>query len=205
MKLSKHQIVLLLSLAFIFISMYFTFDEKKIFWHLYTFTLLVAIAISILFGKFRDELPTWKYLLFGIGYGTITYGIIRLGYIILKYTDNDSPKMIRNFLETYGPNNIWHYLLLFFIIVIGEELFWRGYVQQAFKQYASPILSCIITSILFALAIALSGFVPGVICAFVVSLIFGLLYEWKQSLPLVIIAHEVFVVLLFIILPFIHY
>jgi len=205
MKSSKHLIVLLLSLAFIFISMYFTFEEKNIFWHLYTFTLLVGIAISILFGKFKDELPTWKYILFGIGFGTITYGVVRLSYILLKTVDYGSVKTIRKFLETYGPNNIWHYLLLIFIIVIGEEMFWRGYIQHALKQYVPPILSCIMTSVLFALTIALSGFIPGVICAFIISLIFGLLYEWKQSIPLVIVAHEIYVLLLFFILPFIHY
>jgi len=205
MKLSRQTVVLLLSLAFIFVCMYFTFEEKNIFWHLYTFTLLVGTAISILFGKFKDELPTWKYILFGIGFGTITYGIIRVGYIFLKFLDHGSIKQIRKFLETYGSNNIWHYLLLIFIIVIGEELFWRGYVQHALKQYVSPIFSCIITSLLFALAMALSGFIPGVICAFITSLIFGLLYEWKKSMPLVIVAHEVFIVLLFIVFPFIHY
>ncbi|MBB5149262.1 MULTISPECIES: CPBP family intramembrane glutamic endopeptidase [Ureibacillus] len=205
MKFSKQMIVLLLSLAFIFISMYCSFEVKKIFWHLYTFTLLVGTAISILFGKFKDELPTWKYILFGIGFGTITYGIIRLGYMLLKFTDSSSIKTIRKFLETYGPNNIWHYLLLIFIIVVGEELFWRGYVQHALKQYVSPVIACIMTSLLFALAISLSGFIHGVICAFIISLIFGFLYEWKKSMPLVIVAHEVFVLLLFLILPFIHY
>ncbi|NLY79541.1 MAG: CPBP family intramembrane metalloprotease [Lysinibacillus sp.] len=202
MKNSKQLILLLLSLAFIFISMYFTFEEKKIFWYLYTFTLLVGTAISILYGKFKDELPTWKYMLYGIGYGTITYGIIRLGYIILNYIDDDLLKTVRKFLDSYGPNNIWHYLLLIFIIVVGEEIFWRGYVQEKLKQFVSPILSCIFTSVLFSLAIALSGFIPGVICAFVIALIFGALYEWKQSLPLVIVAHETFILFLFLILPF---
>lgn len=202
MKYSKHLIILLLSLIFIYVSMYFTFEEKKIFWYLYTFTLLVGMAISILYGKFKDELPTWKYILFGIGYGTITYGIIRLGYIILKYVDDDLLKTIRKFLETYGPNNIWHYLLLILFVVVGEELFWRGYVQETLKQFVSPIVACVITSLLFALAIALSGFIPGMIAAFFVAFIFGLLYEWKQSMPLVIIAHEVFILLFFLVLPF---
>lgn len=202
MKYSKHLIILLLSLIFIYVSMYFTFEEKKIFWYLYTFTLLVGMAISILYGKFKDELPTWKYILFGIGFGTITYGIIRLGYIILKYVDDDLLKTIRKFLETYGPNNIWHYLLLILFVVVGEELFWRGYVQETLKQFVSPIVSCVITSLLFALAIALSGFIPGMIAAFFVAFIFGLLYEWKQSMPLVIIAHEVFILLFFLVLPF---
>lgn len=202
MKKFKPFIVLLLALAFIFGSMYFSFEEKKIFWYLYTFTLLVGIAITILFGKYKDELPTWKYIVFGIGFGTITYGFVRLSYIILHQIDKGFFKGTTKFLNTYGPNNIWHYLLLIFIIVVGEEIFWRGFVQEKLKLYVPAIVSCVITSTLFALAISLSGYMPGVVCAFFVSLIFGLLYEWKKSMPLNIVAHEVFILLMFLILPF---
>lgn len=201
MKNVKQSIVLLLSLIFIYVSMYFSFDEKDVFWYLYTFTLLVGTTISILFGTFKDEIPTWKYILFGIVYGTITYGIVRFGYIILKLIDQQLLNSIQSFLKTYGPNNIWHYLLLIFIIVVGEELFWRGFVQEKLKQYVSPVISCIISNVLFAFAIAFSGFIPGVIAVFVIGLIFSFLYEWKQSIPLVIVAHEVLILLLFLILP----
>ena len=80
---SKETIVLLLSLIFIFAMLTYTFQEKAIFWYLYAFTLLVGIAVALVFGKFEDQLPTWKYLIYGTGYGTITYGLVKLGFIIL--------------------------------------------------------------------------------------------------------------------------
>lgn len=203
MKISKHLIGLLFSLIFIYAMLFYTFKEPAIFWYLYTFTLLVGIAIALLSGSFNDELSTWKYLLFGIGYGTILYGIVRLGYLILTnitITAN-TEKSVTKFLEIYGPNNIWHYLLLIFIIVVGEELFWRGYVQQQLKKWVSPKFAIIITSVLFALSVAISGFMPGVFAALVAGLIWGTLYEWKKSMPLIIVAHEVFILLLFMIIP----
>ena len=42
---------------------------------------------------------------------------------------------------------------------------------------------------------------PGALAAIVAGLIWGALYEWKKSLPLVIVSHLVFVLLLFLILP----
>lgn len=134
MRITKHLIGLLLSLLFIYIMLSYSFEESKVFWYLYTFTLLVGMSIAIISNKFKDELPTWKYFIFGIGYGTILYGIVRLGYILLTNIDGSIAKSISKFLDTYGPTNIWHYLLLIFIVVVGEELFWRGYVQQQLKN-----------------------------------------------------------------------
>ncbi|MCP1143851.1 type II CAAX endopeptidase family protein [Lysinibacillus endophyticus] len=201
MKFSKQTLVLLLSIVFVYILLFFTFKETAIFWYLYTFTLLVGMAIAIIAGKFNDELPTWKYLILGIGYGTILYAIVRLGYFIISKVDTSLLKTITKFLNSYGPNNIWHYLLLIFIIVVGEELFWRGYVQQQLKKWFSPIIAVIITSILFAFSVAISGFMLGAIVALIAGLMWGFLYEWKQSMPLIIVAHEVFILLLFLVIP----
>ena len=201
MNKSKQLVGLLLSLLFFYIMLYISFEEKNIFWYLYTFTLLIGIAIAILYGKFKDELSTWHYLLFGIGYGTILYGLVRLGYTLITKFNSGTEKTITKFLETYGPVNIGHYLLLIFIIVLGEELFWRGYVQQHLKNWISPKLAVLVTSILFALSVAISGFWPGVLAALITGLVWGFLYEWKKSLPLIIVSHEVFILLLFLILP----
>lgn len=201
MEKTKKLVGLLLSLIFFYVMLYITFEEINIFWYLYSFTLLVGIAIASIYGKFNDEVPTWQYIVYGIGYGTILYGIVRLGYIIITKVNGGTEKTITRFLETYGPDNIWHFLLLIFIIVLGEELFWRGYVQQYLKHWVSPKVAVFMTSILFALSVAISGFWLGVVAAFVAGLVWGFLYEWKRSLPLIIVSHEVFILLLFMILP----
>ena len=201
MKNKKQTITLLVALVFIFSMMYFTFYEKSVFWYLYAFTLLVGIAISLLARKFEDRIPTWQYLIFGIGYGTITYGLVKLGYMLMPYIDENAVNQIAKFLDVYGPQNIFHYLLLIFIVAVGEEMFWRGYVQQQLKQFTSPFWAVIVTSILFSLSLALSGFMPGALAAIVAGILWGTLYEWKKSLPLIIVSHIVFVLLLFLVLP----
>ncbi|KGR83905.1 CPBP family intramembrane glutamic endopeptidase [Lysinibacillus odysseyi] len=199
----KQTIVLLLSLLFVYAMLIYTFEEKAIFWYLYAFILLVGIAIALIFGKLEDQLPTWQYLIYGIGYGTITYGLVKLGHVLLPYIDSSAEKDISKFLGTYGPTNIWHYLMLIFIIVIGEEIFWRGYIQQQLKRFTSPLYAVFITALLFSISLAVSGFLPGALAAIVAGLIWGGLYEWKKSLPLIIVAHLTFVLLLFLILPII--
>ncbi|GLC87672.1 CPBP family intramembrane glutamic endopeptidase [Lysinibacillus piscis] len=198
---SKHTITLLLSLLFVYGMLAFTFANPPVFWYLYAFTLLVCIAVAILAGNIEDQLPTWQFLLFGIGYGTIIYGIVRFGYWLTPYINNSFVQSVHNFLVKYGPQNIWHYILLVFIIAIGEELFWRGYIQQQLKRFMRPAFAVITTAILCALSIALSGFLLGVIAAFIASIVWGFLYEWRKSMPLIIVAHVVFILLLFLVLP----
>ena len=198
---SKQTILFLLSLLFVYGMLAFTFANQAVFWYMYAFTLLVCIAIAILAGSIEDQLPTWQFLLFGIGYGTITYGIIRFGYWLAPYINNNLVQSVQKFLASYGPQNIWHYVLLVFIVAIGEELFWRGYIQQQLKRFMGPPLAVIVTAVLCAVSIALSGFMLGVIAALVTSIIWGFLYEWRKSMPLVIVAHVVFVLLLFLVLP----
>ena len=188
-------------LLFIVIMQTITVFNTHIFWYLYTFTLLVCLAIATLKTQFYDELPTWQYLLHGIGYGTLLYGIIRAGHAGLKLLIPTIDQSIYSFLKIYGPTNIWHYTILVFIIVIGEEIFWRGFVQQHFKKYVAPLQAILISSLLFSISLLIIGFIPGAITALMAGLIFGLLYEWKRSLPLIIVAHSVFVILLFLILP----
>lgn len=200
---NKSFIIFFLSILFVYVMQLFTFNNHNIFWYLYAFTLLVVTAVSLLNIKFKDELPTWQYLIFGIGYGTILYGLISLGKKLLEFIYPNYINDTNTFLNTFGPHNIWHYLLLIFIIAVGEEIFWRGYVQQYLKLYMKPSLSILATSFLFAISLAISGFIPGVFAAIVVGLILGALYEWKKSLPLIIVAHIVFVILLFLVLPII--
>lgn len=202
MKTKYNQLIaLIISLVFIYVMTYFTFNNHEIFWYLYTFTLLIGIAISIVFSSFSDELPTWQYLIFGIGYGVILYGIVKLGSLLLSLISKHSSIEISNFLSVYGPQNIWHYLFLVFIIVIGEEMFWRCFVQQKLKKYTTTLWAIFITSLLYSLSLAISGFAAGAIAAFIAGIILGALYEWRKSLPQIIIAHEVFVILLFLVLP----
>lgn len=198
---SKQKGTLLLSLLFMFVMLFITFNNKAVFWYLYTFTILVSLAIAILHAKFHDELPTWHYLLFGIGYGTISYGIIRLGYELAPKLSINIAKPITKFLNDFAPAHIGHYVLLIFIIIIGEELFWRGYVQQLLKSMMKPSLAVFITALLSAIVLIPSGFIPGILAAFTVSILWGFLYEWKKSMPLIIITHTVFILLLFLVLP----
>lgn len=184
-----------------YLLLYFTFSNSNIFWYMYTFTTLLFIAASFVHGKMEDEVQTWEFLIFGVGYGTLTYGLIAAGFHLFSIFSNQTILSVENFLESYGPTTVWHYLLLMLIIAPGEELFWRGFIQQKLKAYMSPFFAVVTAALLFGFSLSFSGFWLGVIAACFSGFIWGLLYEWKRSMPLIIIAHITMTILLFLVLP----
>lgn len=196
---NRHILILLIPLAFWLYN--WSFENTAIFWYMYTFAILVLMSIALVYSKIADELPTWKSMLFGLGYGTFIYGIIVLGYLLLQIFPVHIKSSVSKFLSAFAPTTIWHYLLLMFIIVPGEEIFWRGLVLQRLKQYMPTAAAIVFSSILFGLALGLGGFWPGQLAGLAAGLVLGAIYEWKRSMPLIIIAHLVMIVLLFLVRP----
>lgn len=197
--IKTHHLLLLIPAAFLLYFM--AFQNIAIFWYMYTFALLMLMPFALLYTDIFDELPTWKSLLFGLGYGTLIYGLLAGSYQVLQLFPFPIESSISGFLADYAPVSIWHYLLLLFIIVPGEEIFWRGYVQQKLKKYMSAPSAVIVSTALFGSALGLGGFIPGILAGLATGLILGFLYEWKRSMPLLIIAHLVMIVLLFLVQP----
>lgn len=185
----------------VYVLLLFTFMNETIFWYMYTFTMLLFMALSFVLVKMEDEVQTWEYLVFGIGYGTLTYGLIATAYRLASIFTDDAAISVERFLSVYGPTTVWHYLLLMLIIAPGEELFWRGFIQQKLKNYMSPFFAVLVASLLFGLSMSFSGFWLGVLAAVTSGMLWGILYEWKKSMPLIIIAHITMTILLFLILP----
>lgn len=195
----NHKLVLFIPLAFALYSL--AFQDTAIFWYMYTFALLVLMSFSVISSKIFDEMATWKSLIYGLGYGTAIYAIIAGGFQLFKLLPFNMEESVASFISTFAPSTIWHYLLLMFIIVPGEEIFWRGFVQQKLKSYVSTVYSVLISALLFGLALGFGGFVPGALAGIAAGIVLGFLYEWKRSMPLLIIAHLVMIVLLFLVLP----
>ena len=188
-------------LGVVYVLLILTFLNETIFWYMYTFTMLLFMALSFVLVKMEDDVQTWEYLVFGVGYGTLTYGLIATAYRFASIFTDDAAISVEGFLSVYGPTTVWHYLLLMLIIAPGEELFWRGFIQQKLKAYMSPFFAVLVASLLFGLSMAFSGFWLGVLAAITSGILWGLLYEWKKSMPLIIIAHITMTILLFLVLP----
>ena len=102
--------------------------------------------------------------------------------------DNNAEKITKYFLKMNTLGDLFFNVLVIAIIpAIGEELFFRGYLQEKMTQWlGKPDVAIIITAILFsAIHMQFQGFLP----RFALGLILGYLFYWSGSLWLPIIAH----------------
>ncbi len=101
-----------------------------------------------------------------------------------------------------GKNLLRIVLLLVFIIGPGEEIFWRGFLQQQFSQHFNPGIGFIIVTLLYTLIHVGSGNIMLILAALVCGISWGLLYWYFQSITINIVSHLVWDLMVFIILPF---
>lgn len=93
-------------------------------------------------------------------------------------------------------------ILMLLIIGPGEEIIWRGFIQHHFTRRFSPLTALIISTVLYT-AIHLGSLnIMLILAALVCGAFWGILYERFQSIPLNVISHTVWDLLVFIIFPF---
>ena len=102
--------------------------------------------------------------------------------------DSKSEVIVEAFLKM---NNYWDLLFTLLVLAvvpsIGEELLFRGYLQQKFgKRFGNMHTSILITAFLFS---TIHFHFQGIIPRFVLGVLLGYLFYWSQSLWLPILAH----------------
>lgn len=193
---------LVLSLILAYCLSWITFSNEIVFWYFYTFSVFFLMAAFFYFSKMEKDNNSIRLSLLGVTFGVLSYVGMLGAYLVMDMGPAYWTNSIDTFLSHYGPTAIWHYLLLLLIIAPGEEVFWRGLIQQQLKKYMQPKFAVILSSLLFGLSFIFTGFWIGILGGFFVGIIFGILYEWKRSITAIVLAHITLLVLLFLILPF---
>ncbi|MCA1029452.1 CPBP family intramembrane metalloprotease [Bacillus timonensis] len=150
---------------------------------------------------FTDD-TTIRNVLIGALSGVLLYAVFFFGKLMLLFLHSPLVQEISALYSIVGPSTWWHYIVLFFIIVPGEELFWRGFIQKRLVLYFhSSRKGIFLASILYASAHFYSNSTLLIVAAFVAGIFWGILYQWKKNIWLNIVSHLVFDLLLLIVLP----
>ena len=137
-------------------------------------TLILAIAIMILINPFIAFIYEWN-MSFNIPDWMLVF-------------DDNAENITKYFLKMNTLGDLVFNLLVMAIIpAIGEELLFRGCLQQKMSKWlGKPHAAIIVTAFLFsAIHMQFQGFLP----RFVLGLVLGYLFYWSGSLWLPVIAH----------------
>jgi hypothetical protein len=136
--------------------------------------VLLVLAIMLLINPFIIFIYEWNMSL-------------SLPDWMMNY-DEKAEELTRLFLQMNSLGDLAFNLLVIAIVpAIGEELLFRGYLQQTFTKWlGKPHVAIIITAVLFsAIHMQFQGFLP----RFALGIVLGYLLYWSDSLWLPIIAH----------------
>jgi len=181
--------------------LFFSFQDRHIFWYIFPASLLVLTIWTILQEEVDDRVSFIKYMTAGILSGFLLFGLFYFGRYMINLFHLPLTESISKLYKWFSPREFWQYIALVLIAVPGEELFWRGFVQKRILRHAAVLPSAVISAAMYA-SVHIYSFQPVLVfAAFVSGLVWGMLYAWKRSLPLVIVSHLVFDLMIFIIVP----
>ena len=184
---------------------YLLFVIKPInFWIQMSLSISILVIMSLVYN--RDSLKigkvTMRHILIGIFSAIALYIIFYLGNIISGYL---FPFKNSEVLSVYSNRSkgslIWIGILLLFIIGPGEEIYWRGFIQNTLSKKMGEHKGYIISVLLYAGVHIVTGNVMLVIAALVCGLYWGWLYKKEKSLLPVIISHAIWDLIIFVIFP----
>lgn len=201
MKLRTVDLRLLLAIILSHLLLFFSFQDNGIFWYIYTGSLLLLITLSILQVDVDDQKGLFTYLSLGVLSGLFLYGLFWIAYHGVGFLELGFQRDIHKLYRWYGPSQYWEYFALILVAGPGEEIFWRGFVQKRLISLFTPTFAIILGAIFYASVSIYSGKLILILGTFLSGIVWGSLYYWKKSMPLVIVSHIIFDIMLFIILP----
>ncbi|MBP3038398.1 CPBP family intramembrane metalloprotease [Bacillaceae bacterium Marseille-Q3522] len=182
--------------------MYYSFQDRSIFWYIVTACVLFLISYSIFHEEIEDRISPSQYFIVGTISGLLLFGLFWAGFQIINLFHLPYINSIEALYKRFAPSALWHYIVLMLIIIPGEEIFWRGFVQKRLAKMMKTSWAIVAASLLYASVQLYSGFAIHFIAALIAGTFWGILYAWKKSMPLVIVSHLIFDLFLFLLLPF---
>lgn len=179
------------------------------FWWWMTSNLVLMIGVSSVL--FRDYVPQMikdfsvgfpKKLMWGLFSAAALYLVFLAGNYFSNLLFSTAESEISGiYAFKGGASKMRILLLMLFIIGPGEELFWRGFLQDRLMKRFKPIYGFIIATALYTLVHILTGNFMLIMAALVAGLFWGWMYYRFKSIAMNVISHVVWDITIFLILP----
>ena len=175
------------------------------FWWMMTASACSLTLLSSLFapGWWKRISITPSNIFYGILIAVALWGVFWLGDKFSQLLfDFDRPQVDTIYGMKEGESPWLLTALLLFLIGPAEEIFWRGYVQQALSQRWNPNVGFVVTTLVYALVHAGSFNFMLVMAAMVAGAAWGLLYRFfPERFTAIVISHALWDVAVFIWFP----
>ncbi|WP_078552970.1 CPBP family intramembrane glutamic endopeptidase [Bacillus alkalicellulosilyticus] len=171
------------------------------FWLLLPLSLLVLISFTFFTSKPYFFPFSTPHIGMGIATGFILYVSMVIGKGIIVSIYPPLMSQLTALYELVQPKEVWQYLLLFLLVIPGEEIFWRGFVLERLLQSLPSKTSVVLAALLYTTAHLFSGSILLVLAALLGGLVWGYVYIKTKNITICILSHTVFNLFLLILFP----
>ncbi|MCH1627817.1 CPBP family intramembrane glutamic endopeptidase [Ferdinandcohnia quinoae] len=191
-----------LSLLLVHFLLFISFQSSLPFWIVFTLSFICLSIFATIFSKYDIKDTTISNISLGLLSGIGLYFVFLIGKQLASVIFPIYLEDISHLYNSIAPVTWWHYIALFLIIIPGEELFWRGFIQKRLSQnLSSSGLSILSSAILYTSANLYAGNLLFLLATLVGGILWGALYVWKRNIVVNIISHLIFDLLLIVIFP----
>ena len=163
---------------------------------------VVAVSLYSLFWKRPNISFHLRSFLLGLFSAVILYSIFLVGNKLAPYILPGVKSQVGGIYSLgAGSNKVFIFLLLFFITGPGEEIFWRGFLQDRLMERWGIFPGYLMTTALYGGVHVFSCNLMLILAAFVAGAFWGFLYLWKKDLVIQITSHSFWSAVIFAVAP----
>ncbi len=179
------------------------------FWWWLGLNIILAVGLGLAAdGGYGQRLKAdlrsgWpRKLVLGVLSAAVLYAVFAVGrFVALELFPFASAGIADIYRLKQGPGTFRIALLLGLLIGPGEEIYWRGFLQDRASAHLGPRRGFWLTALLYALVHVASGNVMLVLAAGVCGFFWGLTYRIFRSPVLNAVSHAVWGLAIFVIWP----
>ena len=171
------------------------------FWIKIGITVLCASAYALAWRRPRISFAVHSITL-GVLSAATLYGVFFLGNTLAPYIMPGAHAEVAGIYNLgSGMSRVWVMLLLLFITGPGEEIFWRGFLQEELERKWGAVYAWLTASAIYGGVHIFSGNPMLIAAALVAGLFWGGLYAWKKDLAALIVSHSLWSAFIFAVFP----
>jgi uncharacterized protein len=171
------------------------------FWVKIGLSVVTICLYSLLWQKPKFRF-TLQSVLTGVVSAVFLYGLFFLGNLLAPYIIPGAGPQVGGIYDLgTGTGRVPIFLLLCFITGPGEEIFWRGFLQENLMRRFGDIRGFVIETLIYGGVHLFSMNLMLILAALVAGAFWGGLYLWKRDLGLVMVSHSLWSAFIFAVFP----
>jgi hypothetical protein len=171
------------------------------FWIKIGITVTCVTGYSLIWQRPALRL-SWKSLGLGLLSAAVLYAVFFIGNALAPTVVPGARGQVGGIYGLgEGSSKVWIFLLLLVVTGPGEEIFWRGFIQDRLMKRWGPVAGFAAATAVYSGVHVFSLNPMLILAALVAGTFWGAQYLWKRDLTALVVSHSLWSAVVFAVLP----